>query len=237
MSHGGETDGDRDADPNSPQAILEAHLDEHDYEIFRALNENGRISDTELAERVGLSRTAVRRRREKLVDEGILEVLAVIVLQEADLAYADVRIWIEQGATRAERDALIGLFVDSDLFYSVDSTMGDGDLLVRGWHASLGEFKRFFEDLLEGVTVIDDYHVTPIVKTWKAWDKVLDRPDVATDPTTILDAPATTGDASPTTGGEPTAGPTDDAQGPADAAKTDGGSEADEDPDRVDDSG
>ncbi|RLM76858.1 AsnC family protein, partial [Halobellus sp. Atlit-38R] len=47
------TSADAPSDPNTPEAVLENYLDEHDYEIFRALNANGRISDTELAERVG----------------------------------------------------------------------------------------------------------------------------------------------------------------------------------------
>jgi DNA-binding Lrp family transcriptional regulator len=163
--------------PDTPQAILEERLDEYDYEIFRLLNENGRMPDTEIAERVGLSRTAVKRRREKLVDEGILDVLAVIVLQEADLAYADVRIQVSNQATRQERDELIARLIDSSLFYSVDSILGEYDILARGWHASLGELKRYIEDLLVESNVVVEYEITPLVHTWKAWDKVLDEPE------------------------------------------------------------
>jgi DNA-binding Lrp family transcriptional regulator len=170
-----ETSGEPDSD--TPQAILEERLDQHDYEIFRLLNENGRMPDTEIAERVGLSRTAVKRRREKLVDEGILEVLAVIVLQEANLAYADVRIQIDNNATREERDELIQRLIHSSLFYSVDSVLGEYDILTRGWHATLGELKRFVEDLLEESDVVAEYDIMPLVHTWKAWDKVIDEPD------------------------------------------------------------
>jgi DNA-binding Lrp family transcriptional regulator len=160
----------------SPREILESHLDEKDYEVFKALNENGRMSDTEIADRVGLSRSAVRRRRESLLDDGILEVLAVIVLQEADLAYADVRVSMDENASREARDRLIERLVDADLFYAVHSTLGDHDVLAQGWHASLGELKRYVEDLLADAEVVDAYDITPAVKTWKDWDKVLDRP-------------------------------------------------------------
>lgn len=162
--------------PHSPRTILENQLDEDDYKIFEALNENGRMSDTELAERVGLSRTAVRRRRENLIESGILKVLAVIVLQEADLAYADIRISLHSSATSTDRNELIETLVDAELIYSVNSVLGEHDLFVRGWHASLGDLKSYFWGLLEDKPIVDDYEITPVVNTWKAWDRELNRP-------------------------------------------------------------
>lgn len=170
----GEGDG-----PDTPSAILRDHLDEHDYQIFEALNENGRMSDTELAERVGLSRTAVRRRREKLTDSGVLEILAVIVLQEADLAYADVRVTLEQGAGAEDRSRLIERFIDAELVYSLDSCLGDHDLFVRAWHVSLGDLKRYIWDIMEEESAVAEFEITPVVKTWKAWNRELERPGEA----------------------------------------------------------
>lgn len=162
--------------PNTPEAILADHLDEADYRIFEALNEDGRMSDTELADRVGLSRTAVRRRREKLKESGVLEVLAVIVLQEAELAYADVRVQLDQHVGSEDRDVLIEKLIDAELIYSLDSCIGDYDLFVRTWHASLGDVKSYVWDLLDHEPAVANYEITPVVKTWKAWDRKLDRP-------------------------------------------------------------
>lgn len=165
-----------DVGPDTPQGILEDHLDEYDYRIFKALNEDGRMSDTELADRVDLSRTAVRRRREKLAESGILQVLAVIVLQEAGLAYGDVRVRLDQAATTDDRDELIERLIDADLVYSVDSCLGEYDLFVRTWHSSLEAVKSYVWGLLEEDPAVKDYDITPVVKTWKAWDRELDRP-------------------------------------------------------------
>lgn len=162
--------------PDTPQAILEDHFDEADFRIFKALNENGRMSDTELADRVDLSRTAVRRRREKLMGSDMLKVLAVIVLQEADLAYADVRIQLDQTNESGKRDELIETLLDADLTYTVHSCLGDYDLFVQTWHASLGALKSYIWDLLEDEGAVKEYEITPVVKTWKAWDRELDRP-------------------------------------------------------------
>lgn len=170
----GENQNDPPAD--SPEAILRAHLDDQDYQIFEALNENGRMSDTELADRVGLSRTAVRRRRENLTESGILEILAVIVLQEADLAYADVRVSVDQSVGRTKRDALIERLLDAELVYSLDSCLGDYDLFVRTWHTTLNDVKAYVWDLLDDDPAVDGYDITPVVKTWKAWNRELDRP-------------------------------------------------------------
>lgn len=176
MSEAGEDDQSKIDDPNTPQAILEEYLDEYDYRIFEALNENGRMSDTELAERVDLSRSAVRQRRQNLTESGILEVLAVIVLQEANLAYGDVRIRVDQTANPEKRELLINKFIDAELVYSVDSCIGEYDLFVRAWHASLGDLKSYLWEMLSGDDAVEDYEITPVVKTWKAWNRELNRP-------------------------------------------------------------
>lgn len=159
------------------QHILEEYLDEYDYQIFKALNEDGRMSDTELADRIGLSRTAVSRRREKLQQKGVLDILAVIVLQETDLSYGDASIVLNQEATLEERNELIEDLIDAEMIYSVDSCMGPYDLFVRSWHDSLGDLKSYFWELLEDRDIVEEYEVIPVVDTWKAWDKELTRPD------------------------------------------------------------
>lgn len=162
---------------NVQQEILEEYLDEYDYQIFKALNENGRMSDTELAERVGLSRTAVSRRREKLLDSGVLKILAVIVLQEMDLAYADASIVLNQRASANERNALIKDLMEAEMVYSVNSCMGPYDVFIRAWHGSLGELKSYLWERLEGWDIIEEYQIIPVVDTWKAWDQQLNQPE------------------------------------------------------------
>ncbi|WP_332900381.1 Lrp/AsnC family transcriptional regulator [Haladaptatus sp. CMSO5] len=165
-----------DSDSASPQSVLKNVLDTHDYEIFRALNEDGRMSDTDLAERVGLSRTAVRRRRENLESDDVLEVLAVIVLQAADLAYGDVLIQFDHTVPATERKQFVRKVLDEGLIYRVDSCIGEHDLLISTWNETLNDVKEYVWDLFEDESVVKEYTIIPIVKTWKAWDKELDRP-------------------------------------------------------------
>jgi len=53
-------------------------LDEVDRKIIILLQENGRITDVELAKRIGVSHDTAKRRRRRLEDEGYLKIQALI---------------------------------------------------------------------------------------------------------------------------------------------------------------
>lgn len=161
--------------------ILQEHLDETDYAIYRELNKDGRISDTELGDRVGLSRTAARRRRKKLIDDGILDILAVMVLQRADLSYADIRLKLDSGATSEDVTEFLESLLYEELIYEIDEYMGEYDFLVRAWHATLSDIKTYVRSQFQGNGIIADYEVVPVTKTYKAWQKPLEDVDIAPD--------------------------------------------------------
>lgn len=163
------------------RAILQRHIDETDYHIYKELNSHGRIPDTELGNRVGLSRTAARRRRKNLEENGILDVIGVLVLQETKFAYADVRVRIGSDASDEEITAFVDTLVADELIYEIDEYMGEFDLLVRVWHASLSEIKRHLRDTLQQSPVVDSYEATPVTKTLKAWHKKLNDADDGVD--------------------------------------------------------
>jgi Lrp/AsnC family leucine-responsive transcriptional regulator len=154
--------------------ILKEHLDETDYRIYKALNEDGRMSDTEIGERVGLSRTAARRRRKKLQDEGLVDVLGVLVLQEADLAYADVFVTLDSSVGSEELDGFLDAVKGEELIYEIEEYMGRYDLLLRVWHASLSDVKTYLRSLLQDNDAVENYETIPVTKTHKAWHKTLD---------------------------------------------------------------
>ncbi len=53
-------------------------LDEVDRKIITLLQENGRITDVELAKKIGVSHDTAKRRRRRLEDEGYLKIQALI---------------------------------------------------------------------------------------------------------------------------------------------------------------
>ncbi|ADE02049.1 Lrp/AsnC family transcriptional regulator [Haloferax volcanii] len=153
------------------QSLLKEHLDETDYRIYKALNEDGRMSDTELGERVGLSRTAAHRRRKKLEEEGIIDVLGVLVLQEADFAYADVFVKLSSEATVDELDEFLETVKGDEFIYEIEEYMGTYDLLLRVWHATLGDIQSYLRTQLQCHDLVAKYEAMPVTKTHKAWHK------------------------------------------------------------------
>jgi Lrp/AsnC family transcriptional regulator, regulator for asnA, asnC and gidA len=55
----------------------ESPLDSTDREIVRALQKNGRTSNTEIGRALGLTETTIRKRIARLVDEGLVNIVAV----------------------------------------------------------------------------------------------------------------------------------------------------------------
>lgn len=167
------TAADEWLDNEKVKRILKEHLDETDYRIYKALNEDGRMSDTEIGERVGLSRTAARRRRKKLQDEGLVDVLGVLVLQEADLAYADVFVTLDSGVDSDALDVFIEDVQNEELIYEIEEYMGKYDLLLRVWHASLSDVKNYLRSKLQDHDAVERYETIPVTKTHKAWHKTI----------------------------------------------------------------
>ncbi len=73
-----------------------ADLDRYDHAILRALSEDGRLPVTELARRIGLSKTPTQARVKRLEDAGVIAgyraVLSPIRMGLAHVAYVEVRL-------------------------------------------------------------------------------------------------------------------------------------------------
>lgn len=151
--------------------LLEERMDHKDYLIFRELNEDGRLSDTELAERVGLSRTAARRRRKQLQEDGILEIFALLVFKESDYTYAEVQISYSTTARSDQIDEFIQGFLDDGLVYEVAECVGEYDLMIRVWQSSLNDINAHVRDLLQDNDVVESYTIVPITNSYKMFHR------------------------------------------------------------------
>jgi DNA-binding Lrp family transcriptional regulator len=156
-----------------PQVVelLEETMDHKDYLIFRELNEDGRLSDTELAERVGLSRTAARRRRKKLQEDGILEIFALLVFKKADYRYAEVHITYSTDATQEQIERFIKSFLNDGLVYEVAEVVGEHDLMIRVWESSLNKLNSHVRGYLNNNGVVESYTLVPITNSYKMFHR------------------------------------------------------------------
>jgi Lrp/AsnC family transcriptional regulator for asnA, asnC and gidA len=117
-------------------------LDEIDRAIIRVLQADGRTPYSKLGPNVGLSQAAVRQRVQRLIDRGVMQIVAVTdpaVLGLGIQAMIGVRI---EGDVRAAADAVAEV---DDVEYVV-ITAGRYDLLVEVVAADAGELL----DLVDG---------------------------------------------------------------------------------------
>ncbi|WP_322104810.1 Lrp/AsnC family transcriptional regulator [Paraburkholderia sp. J41] len=140
-------------------------LDAIDRRILAILQENGRLSNQEIAERVNLSPSPCLRRIRRLEESGVIRgYVALLDAQKLGLdllAYVNVRLE-KRGPTAAGREGV----THAELFRAAVQTWpevvgchamtGDMDFLLRVQVEDMAHFSRFVQDqLLHHPSVID----------------------------------------------------------------------------------
>ena len=118
------------------------HLDDTSRAIIRQLQEDGRRPYASIGKAVGLSEAAVRQRVQKLVDNGVMQIVAVTDPTQVGFA----------------RQAMIAISVSGDVEKVADelAAIGEVDYIV----VTAGSF-----DLLAEVVVEDDEHLLSLVNS------------------------------------------------------------------------
>lgn len=126
-----------------------AEIDEKSEEILRALTQNGRISNIELADRVGLSPSACLRRVQDLEKRGIIKgyraVLDRAALGSGFVAYIGVGL---KDHTKASQEAFERGISRAPEVRECHNITGTIEYLLRIECADLPSYKRFHTDML-----------------------------------------------------------------------------------------
>ncbi|MFP6557648.1 Lrp/AsnC family transcriptional regulator [Paraburkholderia sp. B3] len=145
--------------------MADLELDAIDRRILAILQENGRLSNQEIAERVNLSPSPCLRRIRRLEETGVIRgYVALLDAQKLGLdllAYVSVRLE-KRGPTAAGREGV----THAELFRAAVQTWpevvachamtGDMDFLLRVQVEDMAHFSRFVQDqLLHHPSVID----------------------------------------------------------------------------------
>ncbi len=151
--------------------IFEDKLDDLDLKIYQLLRENGRLSDTELAEKLGVSITTARRRRMELQKKGYLHVLGLLYFGPINVAYADVVVKINNQVPVSEVIEFIKECGETPYIYEVTEYMGN-KLFLRFYEKDLEKLNYRIHRFLHQRRVIEDYTIE--VATWspKAWNRL-----------------------------------------------------------------
>ena len=127
-------------------------LDSIDERILRELQQNGRLTNQELADRVGLSPSPCLRRVRHLEQQGVIEGYRAVVAPKAVglsiTAFVRLRLATHEGATvDAVEDRLRAIphIVEAHLL------AGDWDYLVRIVTPSFAEYERLLREHLRAI--------------------------------------------------------------------------------------
>lgn len=146
-------------------------IDSLDKRIVEILQENARLTNAELAGRLGVSEATVRRRIDKLLEKEVIQIRAVA--DPFKLGYAVIVIiglWVEKAHLQAAEEYVCAL--PEARFVGV--TMGSYDLMIEAWFRSREEMVHFMTQTLAcvpGIGRSDSFQVIRLSKYTYDWGR------------------------------------------------------------------
>ena len=144
------------------------NLDRTDLRMLAVLQGEGRISNTELAERVSLSPSACLRRLQRLESERIVTGYAAQIDPQA--VGLGLQAFVRVQLSKHERAAVEG-FVERvngwDEVVACHALTGDMDYLLHVYVADLEDFSRFLLDHLLNASGVADVNSSFVLRTVK----------------------------------------------------------------------
>ena len=143
-------------------------MDDFDLKLLRALQQDGRLTNNELAERIGLSASQCSRRRAALEDSGVIESYHAVLSVEA--IGLDVMVFVQVGLATQSPDsgqAFIKLVNSIEEVQEAFSLTGDADFLIKMAVPDLKTLSHILNDVLlphRSVAHVHSYVVLDRVK-------------------------------------------------------------------------
>jgi Lrp/AsnC family transcriptional regulator, leucine-responsive regulatory protein len=143
-------------------------LDRTDLKMLATLQSEGRVTNTELAERVNLSPSACLRRLQRLESEGVISGYAAQISPEAVglglQAFVRVQLARHEGAAI---DRFVERLASWDEVVACHALTGDMDYLMHVYVADLAHFSRFLLDQLLNDAGVADVNSSFVLRTVK----------------------------------------------------------------------
>ena len=135
--------------------MLKMNLDRYDLAILRTLQANGRISNRELAEHVGLSPAPCWRRLRALEDSGVIRHYSALLnageLGLSILAFAHISLENHHAQTVEEFDRVIQR---ADEVLECHMTSGEYDYMLKVVARDMNAYEQFLSDVLMQVEAV-----------------------------------------------------------------------------------
>src|SRR5215470_5316490 len=123
-------------------------MDDFDLKLLDALQQDGRLTNNDLADRVGLSASQCSRRRAALENAGVIESYHAVLAAEA--IGLDVLVFIQVGLATHSPDsarAFVQLISDIEEVQEAYSLTGEADYLVKMAVPDLKTLSRIVSDV------------------------------------------------------------------------------------------
>lgn len=150
----------------------EIELDELDLRIITELQDDGRKPSTEIARQLGVPRTTVARRIERLVGQ---KIITIGVFANSRRIGLPLHVMIEVGVEPRKHEEVVAALVALDEVRWVGVTTGHYDLLLEGMLRSNEHLQRFLLEGLgkiDGVTQIRTSHILSVAKLAFNWERM-----------------------------------------------------------------
>jgi Lrp/AsnC family transcriptional regulator for asnA, asnC and gidA len=147
-------------------------IDELDLRIITALQNDGRRPSTEIARQLGVPRTTVARRIERLVGQ---KIITIGVFANSRRIGLPLHLMIELEVEPRHRAAVLEAVVALDEVRWVGIATGHYDLLLEAMLRSNDHLQQFlFDDLgaIEGITSARTSHILNVAKLAFDWERM-----------------------------------------------------------------
>ena len=151
--------------------VLGDVLSPTDINLLRLLNEDGKISDAELARKLGVSVSTVRVRRRYLEERGLLKIVGVIILKNLNLPYADVIIELNHKQLDKYYNEYLQYLLNNDKIYEITQYLNNF-VLIRVFDKDYQHLLSTINSIiLNGKEIIKRYNIFVAGTTYKAWGR------------------------------------------------------------------
>jgi len=151
--------------------VLGDILSPTDIDLLKLLNEDGKISDAELARKLGVSVSTVRVRRRYLEERGILKIVGVIILKNLNLPYADVIIELNHKQLDKYYNGYLQYLLNNDKIYEITQYLNNY-VVIRVFDKDYQHLLSTINSIiLNGKEIIKKYNIFVAGTTYKAWGR------------------------------------------------------------------
>ena len=154
------------------KSIVGEDMDETDVKIYQILRDDGRTTDTELAEKLDLSITTARRRRSKLEEKGYIFIMALLFFHSTSIAYADTIVSINPNTSIEKLNSFIEESINNIRIYEVTKYVGKQALLLRFYEKDMESVNQHVNNFLLGREIVSDFEIFPSIGSPKAWNRI-----------------------------------------------------------------